>query len=109
MVGPITSARRLPNIGSVIEIVSRKRAAKGAAEKTFEILLGLELQPKLRREAKAMWDQVAKLGQEKRDLLWRHPDQLPSIEEIADPALLEKRLSSEPDDFDGQLRKFLDG
>lgn len=103
------AARRLPNIGSVIEIVSRKRAAKGAAEKTFEILLGLELQPKLRREAKAMWDQVAKLGQEKRDLLWRHPDQLPSIEEIADPALLEKRLSSEPDDFDGQLRKFLDG
>ena len=103
------AARRLPNIGSVIEIVSRKRAAKGAAEKTFEILLGLELQPKLRREAKAMWDQVANLGQEKRDLLWRHPDQLPSIEEIADPALLEKRLSSEPDDFDGQLRKFLDG
>lgn len=103
------AARRLPNIGSVIEIVSRKRAAKGAAEKTFEILLGLELQPKLRREAKAMWDQVAKLGQDKRDLLWRHPDQLPSIEEIADPALLEKRLSSEPDDFDGQLRKFLDG
>ena len=103
------AARRLPNIGSVIEIVSRKRAAKGAAEKTFEILLGLELQPKLRREAKAMWDQVAKLGQDKRDLLWRHPDQLPSIEEIADPALLERRLSSEPDDFDGQLRKFLDG
>jgi putative hydrolase len=103
------AARRLPNIGSVIEIVSRKRAAKGAAEKTFEILLGLELQPKLRREAKAMWDQVANLGQDKRDLLWRHPDQLPSIEEIADPALLEKRLSSEPDDFDGQLRKFLDG
>ena len=103
------AARRLPNIGSVIEIVSRKRAAKGAAEKTFEILLGLELQPKLRREAKAMWDHVAKLGQDKRDLLWRHPDQLPSIEEIADPALLEKRLSSEPDDFDGQLRKFLDG
>ncbi|MEL0236825.1 MAG: zinc-dependent metalloprotease [Aquiluna sp.] len=103
------AARRLPNIGSVIEIVSRKRAAKGAAEKTFEILLGLELQPKLRREAKAMWDQIARLGQDKRDLLWRHPDQLPSIEEIADPALLEKRLSSEPDDFDGQLRKFLDG
>ncbi|MEL0260863.1 MAG: zinc-dependent metalloprotease [Aquiluna sp.] len=103
------AARRLPNIGSVIEIVSRKRAAKGAAEKTFEILLGLELQPKLRREAKAMWDQIANLGQDKRDLLWRHPDQLPSIEEIADPALLEKRLSSEPDDFDGQLRKFLDG
>ncbi len=103
------AARRLPNIASVIEIVSRKRAAKGAAEKTFEILLGLELQPKLRREAKAMWDQVARLGQEKRDLLWRHPDQLPSIDEIADPTLLEMRLTGESDDFDGELRKFLDG
>lgn len=103
------AAKRLPNIGSVIELVSRKRAAKGAAEKTFEILLGLELQPKLRREAKAMWEKAGELGLDKRDMLWRHPDQLPSVEEIADPSLLLARLGSEPDDFDGELRKLLDG
>jgi putative hydrolase len=101
------AAKRLPNIASLIELVNRKRATDGPAEKTFLILLGLELKPKLRREAKAMWDKVLELGTSVRDSLWAHPDQLPTTQEIQDPASLVSRLSKSGDDFDGELRKLL--
>jgi uncharacterized protein (DUF2342 family) len=91
-----------------VELASRKRATEGAAEKTFAILLGLELQPRLRREAKAMWQEVTKLGGQKRDQLWSHPDQLPSVEEISNPSLVLARLERSDDDFDEGLRKLLD-
>lgn len=103
------AAKRLSNVASLTELVNRKRITNGASEKTFEILLGLQLQPRLRREAKAMWQLVGELGQSRRDQLWQHPDQLPSVEEIAQPELLLARLNGEGDDFDGELRKLLDG
>ena len=102
------AGKRLPTISSVVELASRKRATEGAAEKTFAILLGLELQPRLRREAKAMWQEVTKLGGQKRDQLWSHPDQLPSVEEISNPSLVLARLERSDDDFDEGLRKLLD-
>ena len=105
----LDAAKRLSNVHSLAELVNRKRITAGASEKTFEILLGLQLQPKLRREAQAMWQKVAELGGSKRDSLWQHPDQLPTIEEIADPEALLRRLGAGPDDFDGELRKLLDG
>jgi len=104
----LEAAKRLTNVHSLAELVNRKRVTAGASEKTFEILLGLQLQPKLRREALAMWQRVSELGNTRRDQLWQHPDQLPTIEEIADPQLLMQRLGAEPDDFDGELRKLLD-
>ncbi len=58
--------------------------------------------------AKAMWQVVSKLG-DKRDQLWSHPDQLPSVEEISNPSLLLARLEHSGDDFDEGLRKLLDG
>ena len=101
------AGKRLPNIASLIELINRKRVTDGPAEKTFLILLGLELKPRLRREAKAMWDEVGKLGLAARDNLWSHPDQLPSKEEIQEPTILMNRLSKTGDDFDGELRKLL--
>ena len=101
------AAKRLPNVGSLVELINRKRATDGPAEKTFLILLGLELKPRLRREAKAMWEEVGKLGTNVRDSLWFHPDQLPSKEEIQAPGNLIARLSKPGDDFDGELRKLL--
>lgn len=101
------AGKRLPNISSLVELINRKRATDGPAEKTFLILLGLELKPRLRREAKAMWEEIGQLGLEVRDQLWSHPDQLPSKEEIQDPNLLLQRLSKPGDDFDGELRKLL--
>lgn len=101
------AGKRLPTIASLIELINRKRATDGPAEKTFLILLGLELKPRLRREAKAMWEEVGKLGVSVRDQLWSHPDQLPSKEEIQQPSILISRLSRPGDDFDGELRKLL--
>ena len=101
------AAKRLPNMASLIELINRKRATDGPAEKTFLILLGLELKPRLRREAKQMWEKVGELGQNVRDSLWSHPDQLPSKEEIQDPSLLMTRLAKPGDDIDAGLRKLL--
>jgi putative hydrolase len=104
------SCKRLPSLQAISELFQRHRATSGALEKTFETLLGLQLQPKLRREAKAMWQLVDQhLGSAIRDSLWLHPDQLPAESEVTDPATLITRLGSEGDDFDAQLRKLLDG
>jgi putative hydrolase len=104
------ACKRLPSLSAISELFARHRATAGALEKTFETLLGLELQPKLRREAKAMWSSIDQaLGAQKRDSLWLHPDQLPSEAEVTDPQQLIARLGSEGDDFDAQLRKLLDG
>lgn len=99
------AGRRLPNLAAAVEILSRRRATAMVAEKTFQVLVGLEISPKLRRDAKAMWE---KLTKEQRDDLWRHPDQLPSRAEIENPELLIQRINSGGDDFDGELRKLLD-
>jgi putative hydrolase len=98
------AGKRLPNISSAIELMNRRRATAGAAEKTFQILLGLEIKPKPRRDAKAMWESLTK---EQRDNLWLHPDQMPSAQEIANPKQLIERISRSGDDFDGELRKLL--
>ncbi len=105
----LEATKRLPNIQAVVEIHNRKRAVSSASAKTFEALLGLELSPKLRREAGAMWQQVSDaIGKEAADKLWAHPDQLPSADEIKNPEQLLKRISGESDDFDDQLKKFLE-
>lgn len=104
------ACKRLPSRAAISELFARHRATSGALEKTFETLLGLELQPKLRREAQAMWSSIdLALGPQKRDSLWSHPDQLPSEAEVRNPEQLIDRLGSENDDFDAQLRKLLDG
>lgn len=105
----LEATKRLPNIEAVVEMHNRKRAVSGASAKTFEALLGLQLSPKLQREASAMWKRVSEaIGKEAADKLWSHPDQLPSPEELTDPDLLLKRINGESDDFDDQLKKFLE-
>ena len=102
-----SAASRLPGINQVFELL-RRRQAVGAAQKTFATLLGLELRPRLQREAMAMWQQLAaELGTAVRDSIWMHPDLLPSAEDIQDPSALIKRLSGDDDDFDSELNKLL--
>ena len=103
------ACQRLPALAAVAELFSRHRATSGALEKTFEILLGLKLEPKFRREAKLMWQLVNdSMGSDTRDSLWSHPDQLPSEQEVTNPDQLIQRLSQDGDDFDSELRKLLD-
>ena len=82
----IAALGRLPGIGSMQEAMIRRRAVGGPAEKTFGALIGLELRPKLIREAADFWSkQTLTFGTNIRDNLWNHPDLLPSIEDLQDP------------------------
>ena len=104
----LDAAKRLTKVEAISEAIRRRRVSGGAAEKTFETLLGLELRPKLAREALALWQKLtAAVGVQKRDLLWAHPDQMPSVQELADPKLAIERIQGGSDDFDKALRDFL--
>jgi putative hydrolase len=77
---------RLPAALQLRETVRRRRAAGGPAEKTFATLIGMELRPRLAREAATLFAVVrAGRGAEGRDALWAHPDLLPGPEDLADP------------------------
>lgn len=102
------ATRRLPSAGAMAELYRRRRSSSGVGQKAFSILLGLELTPKLVREAEAAWTMVAEeFGVAARDQLISHPDQLPTIEEIQDLSLLRNRIAGKGDDFDAQLRDLL--
>jgi putative hydrolase len=99
----------LPKSIAIGEAVRRRRATGGPAEKTFGTLIGLELRPRKLREAATLWREIGhRLGSEKRDALWQHPDMLPTADEIANPDLLFARLDAGTDDgFDRALRDLL--
>ena len=102
------AGERLPSREAMAEAIRRRRAAGGAAEKTFATLLGLELRPRLLREAVAMWQRVTdELGPGTRDQLWSHPDQIPTVAELRDPELLLARLRTGADGWDEGLRNLL--
>ena len=102
------ATRLLPNAARISEAVRRRRASGGPAELTFGTLVGLELRPRLLREATAMWLQLGMaVGTAKRDSLWDHPDLLPSATDVTDPAALIARLQGGSDDFDSELRNLL--
>ena len=85
------ATNRLPSLNSLQEAMNRRRAEGGPAEKTFGALIGLELRPKLMREASQFWKQQTKVnGIEKRDSLWSHPDLLPSLEDLQNPEFFNK-------------------
>jgi putative hydrolase len=102
---------RLPKSGAIAETVRRRRAAGGPAESAFSTLVGLELRPRRLREAAAMWQQITdRVGAEKRDSLWSHPDLVPTSEDIEDPARIIARLSGPapaPDDIDQAIEDLL--
>ncbi|MFZ9701942.1 MAG: zinc-dependent metalloprotease [Candidatus Nanopelagicales bacterium] len=80
------SSNRLPSLNALQEAMNRRRAEGGPAEKTFGALIGLELRPKLMREAFTFWNKQTEInGVEQRDNLWNHPDLLPSIEDLQNP------------------------
>jgi putative hydrolase len=79
-------AERMPSAVQLRETMRRRRAAGGPAERTFSTLVGMELRPRLLREAATLFAVVrAGRGVEERDALWAHPDLLPSPEDLEDP------------------------
>ena len=77
---------RLVHAVALAEAIRRRRASGGPAERTFATLVGLELRPRMLREAAALWTGVTQSrGMEGRDALWAHPDLLPTAEDLEDP------------------------
>lgn len=106
---------RLPSADRITEVVRRRRAVGGPAERALASLVGLELRPRRMREAAAMWRAVTDaVGPAARDALWDYPDLMPTAEDIDDPAALVARLEARargeeptPDEMDDALAKLL--
>jgi putative hydrolase len=93
-----------PQLGEVL----RRRAGSSPARATFATLIGLELQPKRVREAAEFWRVVTeRLGVDRRDALWEHPDLLPTSEDIDDVEAFLAGIGRDGDDLDKDLRDLL--
>ncbi len=97
----LAAGDRLPAITQLREMYRRQRATNAPAQQLFKSLLGLEVSPKLMREASAFWQKVRESKDvAARDALWSGI--LPSADELLDPVAF---LSSTqvPDDLSGLL------
>ncbi len=92
---------RLPNIGALQETLRRARATSAPAQQLFSSLFGLQVSPRLAREASAFWKQVRELKDvEARDRIWSGI--LPTAEDLLTPESFLKSLEI-PDDLSGLL------
>ena len=90
---------RLDHAAALAEAIRRRRASGGPAERTFATLVGLELRPRMLREAAALWAGLAEArGTHGRDALWAHPDLLPTAADLEDPDAFVR--GSDPSDLD---------
>jgi putative hydrolase len=101
------ATKLLPTASQLGEVL-RRRSASSPARATFATLVGLELQPKRVREAALFWRVVTeKIGIDRRDALWEHPDLLPTSDDIDDVDGFLSRLGRDGDDLDKGLRDLL--
>jgi putative hydrolase len=97
----LASGDRLPSLAQLREMYRRQRATSAPSQQLFKTLLGLEVTPKLAREASAFWQKVRESKDiAARDQIWSGI--LPSAEELLEA---EKFLMSTeiPDDLSGLL------
>lgn len=104
------STQLLPTAGTLDEVLRRRRATSSPAQSTFATLVGLELKPRRTREAAAFWRTLTdRLGVEKRDAIWDHPDLIPSSADIDNVEGYLQRIGGGEDSIDQALRDLLDG
>jgi putative hydrolase len=100
-VAALAAGERLPSLVSLREIFRRQRATNAPSQQLFKSLLGLQVSPRLAREASAFWQKIRETKDvSARDQIWSGI--LPSAEELLDP---EQFLASAqiPDDLSGLL------
>ena len=100
-VATLAAGDRIPSITALRELHRRKRATSAPSQQLFKTMLGLEVSPKLSREASAFWSRVRELkGTSARDQIWSGI--LPSATELLAPDLF--LASTEiPDDLSGLI------
>jgi putative hydrolase len=97
----LAAGERLPNIAALQETLRRRRATSAPAQQLFSALLGLQVSPRLAREATAFWRQVRELKDvESRDRVWSGI--LPTADDLLTPESFLKSLEV-PDDLSGLL------
>ena len=97
----LAAGDRLPAIEQLRETLRRRRASAAPAQQLFSSMLGLQVSPKLTREASAFWKKIREVKSiAERDQIWS--GLLPTAEDLLDP---EKFLNSTsiPDDLSGLL------
>ena len=93
------AAGRLPSLGALRETLSRARAASSPAQQLFYTLFGVEVSPRMSRQASTFWLQLRELRDiATRDRIWSGI--LPTQEELADPASYLTSVEV-PDDLSG--------
>lgn len=101
----------MPNAPQLEEVIQRRRASNTAVSSVFGELLGLDLRPRLVRDARNLWGAVEHhRGLDGRDAVWGHPDLLPTKAHLADPlSFTSGDAPAEPqeDEMDAELRKLL--
>lgn len=100
-VATLAAGDRIPSITALRELHRRNRATSTPSQQLFKTMLGLEVSPKLAREASAFWNRVRELkGISARDQIWSGI--LPSATELLAPDLF--LASTEiPDDLSGLI------
>lgn len=97
----LAAGERIPSIEQLRETHRRRRAASAPAQQLFSSMLGLQVSPKLTREASAFWKKIREIKSVgERDQIWS--GLLPTADDLLDP---EKFLASTsiPDDLSGLL------
>ena len=98
-VATLAAGDRIPSITALRELHRRKRATSAPSQQLFKTMLGLEVSPKLAREASAFWNRVRELkGTSARDHIWSGI--LPSATELLAPDLF-LATTEIPDDLSG--------
>ena len=95
----LAAGDRLPAIEQLRETLRRRRASAAPAQLLFSSMLGLQVSPKLTREASAFWKKIREVKSiSERDQIWS--SLLPTADDLLDP---EKFLASTsiPDDLSG--------
>lgn len=107
------TAPYLPHHEALTELIRRRRATGAPAEAVLGNLLGLKLRPRQSRgAAKLMMLVEADGGKVAREGIWRHPDFIPTAQDLSEPdsyLLLRDAAPESIDEFDADLEKLLDG
>ena len=97
----LAAGDRIPSIEQLRELHRRRRASSSPAQQLFSSMLGLQVSPKLTREASAFWKKIREVKSVgERDQIWS--GLLPTADDLLDP---EKFVASTsiPDDLSGLI------
>ena len=90
---------QLPHSQALREMSRRRRATEGPLQRIFAALLGLEVSPRMARDAAHFFKVQAEIhGNEYRDGLWESIGSLPLAEELSSPEVFKDGRSA-PDDL----------